>query len=95
MDHDKSRYLCVTTLVSLPAWHGQVRRFVCLGQTLTERPDASGRRLRAIRDLVFLVGADPIPHARRLRVRFAVPPEERAEFLERLRTRSEGLPIAA
>ena len=82
-------------LVSLPAWHGQVRRFVCLRQTLTERPDASGRRLRAIRDLVFLVGADLIPHARRLRVRFAVPPEERAEFLERLRTRSEGLPIAA
>lgn len=169
-------------MVSLPAWHGQVRRFVCLRQTLTERPDASGRRLiecpgytyrvlvtsvpftaelvtrmyagradsenrikelkedlsldtfclqsfdatdaafrtgcvlynllmgfretvlpvcwferrlRAIRDLVFLVGADLIPQARRLRVRFAVPPEERAEFLERLRTLSEGLPIAA
>lgn len=44
---------------------------------------------------VFLVGADLIPQARRLRVRFAVPPEERAEFLERLRTLSEGLPIAA
>jgi hypothetical protein len=53
------------------------------------------RRLRAIRDRVFLVGADLIPHARRLRVRFAVPPEERAEFLQRLRTLSEGLPIAA
>ncbi|MBK9947853.1 MAG: hypothetical protein IPP12_11795 [Nitrospira sp.] len=25
-------------MVSLPAWHGQVRRFVCLRQTLTERP---------------------------------------------------------
>lgn len=32
---------------------------------------------------------------RRLRVRFAVPPEERAEFLQRLRTLSAGLPIAA
>lgn len=53
------------------------------------------RRLRAVRDLVFLVGADLIPKARRLRVRFAVPPEERAEFLHRLRTLSEGLPIAA
>ena len=53
------------------------------------------RRLRAVRDLVFLVGADLIPHARRLQVRFAVPPEERAEFLERLRTLSAGLPIAA
>jgi hypothetical protein len=167
---------------TLPAWHGQHRRFVCLRQTLTERPDASGRRLiecpgytyrvfvtsvpfaaelvtrmyagradsenrikelkedlsldtfclqsfdatdaafrtgcvlynllmgfretvlpscwferrlRAVRDLVFLVGADLIPKARRLRVRFAVPPEERAEFLHRLRTLSEGLPIAA
>lgn len=167
---------------ALPAWHGQVRRFVCLRQTLTERPDASGRRLiecpgytyrvfvttvpfaaefvtrmyagradsenrikelkedlsldtfclqsfdatdaafrtgcvlynllmgfretvlpscwferrlRAVRDLVFLVGADLIPDARRLRVRFAVPPAERLEFLQRLRTLSEGLPIAA
>lgn len=170
---------------TLPAWRGQVRRFVCLRQTLTERPAASGRRLiecpgytyrvfittvpfaaelvtrmyagradcenrikelkelkedlsldtfclqsfdatdaafrtgcvlynllmgfretvlpscwferrlRAVRDLVFLVGADLIPKARRLRVRFAVPPEERPEFLQRLRTLSEGLPIAA
>lgn len=53
------------------------------------------RRLRAVRDLVWLVGADLIPQARRLRVRFAVPAEERAEFLRRLRTLSEGLPIAA
>lgn len=167
---------------ALPVWQGQARRFVCLRQTLTERPEASGRRLiecpgytyrvfvtsvpyaaevvtrmyagradsenrikelkedlsldtfclqsfdatdaafrtgcvlynllmgfretvlpscwferrrRAVRDLVFLVGADLIPQARRLRVRFAVPPEERAELLHRLRTLSEGLPIAA
>lgn len=53
------------------------------------------RRLRAVRDLVFLVGADLIPKARRLRVRFAVPPAERPEFLQRLRMLSEGLPIAA
>lgn len=53
------------------------------------------QRLRAVRDLVFLVGAALIPDARRLRVRFAVPPEERPEFLQRLRTLSEGLPIAA
>jgi len=169
-------------MATLPAWHGQTRRFVCLRQTLTERPTASGRRLlecpgytyrvfittvpfaaelvtrmyagradcenrikelkedlsldtfclrsfdatdaafrsgcvlynllmgfretvlpscwfarrlRAVRDLVFLVGADLVPDARRLRVRFAVPPEERTEFLQRLRTLSEGLPIAA
>jgi len=167
---------------TLPAWQGQPRRFVCLRQTLTERPDASGRRLiecpgytyrlfvttvpfaaelvtrmyagradsenrikelkedlsldtfclqsfdatdaafrtgcvlynllmgfretvlpscwferrlRAVRDLVFLVGADLIPKARRLRVRFAVPVEERAAFLHRLRRLSTGLPIAA
>ncbi len=169
-------------MATLPAWRGQARRFVCLRQTLTERPAASGRRLiecpgytyrvfittvpfaaelvtrmyagradcenrikelkedlsldtfclqsfdatdaafrtgcvlynllmgfretvlpscwferrlRAVRDLVFRVGADLIPDARRLRVRFAVPPEERPEFLQRLRTLSEGLPIAA
>ena len=169
-------------MATVPAWRGQARRFVCLRQTLMERPDASGRRLiecpgytyrvfvttvpyaaevvtrmyagradsenrikelkedlsldtfclqsfdatdavfrtgcvlynllmgfretvlpscwferrlRAVRDLVFLVGADLIPKARRLRVRFAVPPEERSEFLQRLRTISEGLPIAA
>ncbi|MGH7230008.1 MAG: hypothetical protein ACREJU_01445 [Nitrospiraceae bacterium] len=42
----------------------------------------------------FLVGADLIPQARTLRVRFAVPREERPEFLQR-RTLSDGLPIAA
>jgi hypothetical protein len=169
-------------MATLPAWRGQTRRFVCLRQTLTERPTASGRRLiecpgytyrvfvttvpvaaelvtrmyagradcenrikelkedlsldtfclqafdatdaafrtgcvlynllmgfretvlpscwferrlRAVRDRVFLVGADLIPDARRLLVRFAVPPEERPEFLQRLRTLAEGLPIAA
>ncbi len=169
-------------MATLPAWRGQARRFVCLRQTLTERPAASGRRLlecpgytyrvfvttvpfaaelvtrmyagradcenrikelkedlsldtfclqsfdatdaafrtgcvlynllmgfretvlpscwferrlRAVRDRVFLVGADLLPDARRVQVRFAVPAEERAEFLQRLRTLSEGLPIAA
>jgi len=167
---------------ALPTWQGQARRFVCLRQTLAERPDASGRRLiecpsytyrvfvtsvpfaaelvtrmyagradsenrikelkedlslntfclqsfdatdaafrtgcvlynllmgfretvlpscwferrlRAVRDLVFLVGADLIPEARRLRIRFAVPVEERPEFLRRLRSVFHGLPIAA
>lgn len=169
-------------MASLPVWQGQCRRFVCLRQTLTERPEASGRRLiecpgytyrvfvtsvpyaaelvtrmyagradsenrikelkedlsldtfclrsfdatdaafrtgcvlynllmgfretvlpscwferrlRAVRDRVFLVGADLVPDARRLRVRFAVPTAERTEFLQRLRTLSAGLPIAA
>ncbi len=53
------------------------------------------RRLRAVRDLVLLVGADLIPRARTVIVRFAVPREERPAFLERLRTLAEGLPIAA
>lgn len=53
------------------------------------------RRLRAVRDLVFLVGADLIPKARRIRVRFALSTEERADFLHHLRTLVEGLPIAA
>ena len=53
------------------------------------------RRLRAVRDFVFLVGADLISQGRRVRVRFALPEPDRAEFLRRLRTMSEGLPIAA
>ena len=53
------------------------------------------RRLRAVRDFVFLVGADLIPQGRRLQIRFAVPREERPECLTRLRTLSDGLPLAA
>lgn len=53
------------------------------------------RRLRAVRDFVFLLGADLIPQGRRLQIRFAVPREERSEFVSRLRTLSDGLPIAA
>lgn len=52
-------------------------------------------RLRAVRDFVFLVGADLIPPGRRLQIRFAVPRDERGEFLARLRTLSAGLPIEA
>jgi hypothetical protein len=53
------------------------------------------KRLRAIRDFVFLVGADLIAQGRRIRIRFALPATDRAEFLRRLRTMSEGVPIAA
>jgi hypothetical protein len=48
------------------------------------------RQLRAVRDLVFLVGADLIQKSRRLRVRFAVPRRnERGVFSD------YGVPIAA
>jgi hypothetical protein len=53
------------------------------------------RRLRALREWVFLVGADLIAQGRRVQIRFAVPEVDRSEFLRRLRTMSEGLPIAA
>ena len=53
------------------------------------------RQLRAMREGVFLVGADLIPRARAVQVRFAVPHTEWAEFLRHLRTLAEGLPIAA
>jgi hypothetical protein len=53
------------------------------------------RRLRAVRDLIFLVGADLISQGRRIKIRFAMPEPDRPEFLRRLRTMSEGLPIAA
>jgi hypothetical protein len=168
--------------VSLPNWKGVKRRFVCLRQEISERPEASGRRLidcpgysyrvmvtsvryaaevvsrmyagradsenrikelkadlsldsfclksfnatdaafrmggvlynlladfreavlprswfekrlRAVRDFVFLVGADLIHQGRRVQIRFAIPEPDRTEFLRRLRTMSEGLPIAA
>ncbi|HEX7232097.1 MAG TPA: IS1380 family transposase [Candidatus Binatia bacterium] len=168
--------------VSLPNWNGNKRRFVCLRQELSERPQARGKRLidcpgytyrvmvssvpyaaevvsrmyvgradsenrikelkddlsldtfclksfeatdaafrmggvlynllaefretvlprawfekrlRAVRDFVFLVGADLISQGRRVRIRFAMGAADRAEFLRRLRTMSEGLPIAA
>ena len=53
------------------------------------------KRLRAVRDFVFLVGADLISQGRRVRIRFAIPESDRPEFLRRLRTISQGLPIAA
>lgn len=53
------------------------------------------RRLRAVRDFVFLVGADLISQGRRVQIRFAMTEPDRPEFLRRLRTMSEGLPIAA
>lgn len=53
------------------------------------------RRLRAVRDFVFLVGADLISQGRRVQIRFAMPEPDRPEFLRRLTTMSEGLPIAA
>jgi hypothetical protein len=53
------------------------------------------RRLRSLRDWVFLVGADLISQGRRVQIRFAVPEMDRPEFLRRLHTMSEGLPIAA
>jgi hypothetical protein len=53
------------------------------------------RRLRALRDFVFVVGADLIAQGRRVQIRLAMPQSQRAEFLRRLRTVSQGLPIAA
>ena len=53
------------------------------------------RRLRALRDFVWLVGADLIAQGRRVQIRLAMPQSQRAEFLRRLRTVSQGLPIAA
>lgn len=53
------------------------------------------KRLRAVRDFVFLVGADLIRQGRGVQIRFAMPEPDRGEFLRRLRTVSEGLPIAA
>jgi hypothetical protein len=53
------------------------------------------RRLRAVRDFVFVVGADLIAQGRRVRIRLAMPQPERVEFLRRLRTVSQGVSIAA
>jgi len=53
------------------------------------------RRLRAVREFVFLVGADLICQGRKVKIRLALPKPDRPEFLRRLRTVSDGLPIAA
>jgi hypothetical protein len=53
------------------------------------------KRLRAVRDFVFLVGADLIHQGRRVQIRFAMAAPDRGEFLRRLRSVSQGLPIAA
>src|SRR5262250_442333 len=53
------------------------------------------RRLRAVREFVFLVGADLICQGRKVKVRLALPKPDRQEFLRRLRTVSDGLAIAA
>jgi hypothetical protein len=53
------------------------------------------RRLRALRDFVFVVGADLIAQGRRVQIRLAIPSSQRAEFLRRLGSVSQGLPIAA
>ena len=49
----------------------------------------------AVREFVFLVGADLIYQGRKVKVRLALPKPDRPEFLRRLRTVSDGLPIAA
>jgi hypothetical protein len=51
------------------------------------------KRLGAVGDFVFLVGADLIQQGRRVRV--AMPEPDRLELLRCLRTMLEGLPIAA
>lgn len=48
------------------------------------------RRLQAVGDWVFLVSADLSQNARRLPIRFAVPTEEGAELLHRLRGSPRG-----
>ena len=63
-------------------------------ETILPRPWFE-RRLRAVRDFVFVVGADLIAQGRRVQVRLAMAQPQRAEFLRRLRSLSEGLPIAA
>ena len=75
---------------------GGVRSTRLLGVRETVLPTGWGeRRRRAVRDLVCVVGAELLPHARRLRVRVAGPRAERAEFLTRLGALCQGLPIAA
>ncbi|GKS63710.1 hypothetical protein YTPLAS72_10140 [Nitrospira sp.] len=48
---------------TLPSWRGQARRFVCLHQTLTERPTASGRRLIECPGYTYRVFITTIPFA--------------------------------
>jgi hypothetical protein len=46
---------------TLPAWRRQARRLVCLRQTLTERPTASGRRLIECPGYTYRVFVTTVP----------------------------------
>lgn len=51
---------------TLPVWRGRTRRFVCLRQTLAERPEASGRRMLACPGYTYRVFVTTVPYAAEL-----------------------------
>lgn len=77
-------------MVSLPAWHGHVRRFVCLRQTLTERPDASGRRLIECPGSTYRVLITSVPFAAELVTRMYAG---RADSENRIKELKEDLSL--
>lgn len=59
-----ARGIAVTDMTAtVPAWREQARRFVCLRQTLIERPAASGRRLIECSGYTYRVFVTSVPYA--------------------------------
>lgn len=50
-------------MTALPAWRGQTRRVVCLRQTLTERPEASGWRRIECPGYTYRMFVTSVPYA--------------------------------
>jgi hypothetical protein len=50
-------------MATVPVWQGQTRRFVCLRQSLAERPEASGRMLIECPGYTYRVFVPSVPYA--------------------------------
>lgn len=75
---------------SLPAWKGKARRFVCLRQTLTDRPDASGRRLIECPGYTYRIFVTSVPFAAELVTRMYAG---RADSENRIKELKEDLSL--
>ncbi len=75
---------------SLPVWRGRMRRFVCLRQTLTERPAASGRRLIECPGYTYRVFVTSVPFAAELVTRMYAG---RADSENRIKELKEDLSL--
>lgn len=77
-------------MTALPAWRGQTRRVVCLRQTLTERPEASGRRRIKCPGYTYRKFVTSVPYAAELVTRMYAG---RADSENRIKELKEDLSL--